>query len=410
MVYLGIIGCAIILGLSWIKLKDIIAPPIILSSIWLLIYIALLLRKSKINFDNFYYLSFVFSLFCFILGFFMVVRNRNKTNFEPNRIKKKFNPFLGKLVIAINSVLFIFYLVKVRSYIFSNFNFNFWQTLNAGRRSGTFVEGNIVLYARIAIIAFSIVSSIIYFSNPKRGNKLYFLISIFFATIFVITANNRGIIFLLILSVFFAFLIIKNYDSMKTLIVLLTTCLILLAVFIVFSFLKFVYQDQSNSLQFIINQFRIYFTTPPLAFVQWIGSFHEYSYGANTFRFFSAILNSLGYNIVIPNTVQPFTWIYGDYSNVYTVLQYYSSDFGLIYAFFILFVLGAIHGYLYKESILKEDKKVFFIALQSVSYYPLIYQFFSDQYFTILSTWLQFLFWIWLFTRSFLLIDSKDKK
>jgi oligosaccharide repeat unit polymerase len=412
MVFVGILGCFIIMFFSWIKLKDFLAPPFIISAIWLLMYIILLLRSKTVDLSSIYYLSFFIGLCFFIMGFFIVIGNRNKRKCCAIKEKESnltFNPFLIKIVLLILIPLFLIFLREVISFILANYSYNFWQTLSIGRRTGTYGESFIISYSRIAIIAFTVVSSIIYFSNPIKRNKGYFFISLIIASFFTVTAGNRGTIFMLVLAIFFSYMIIKNYKNRKVSIILSVAASLILAIFISFAFMKFVYEDQSNTLGFILSQMRLYFSTSLIAFVGWAESFQDYSYGSNTFRFFLAILNSVGYNIEVPGNVQDFVLVYGDRTNVFTILHYYAMDFGLVYAFIIQLILGIIHGLLYKKAILYKGINPFFIGLQSLSYYPLVYQFFSDQYFTLLSTWVQFLLWIWIFTRKgFLISDKKE--
>lgn len=158
-----------------------------------------------------------------------------------------------------------------------------------------------------------------------------------------------------------------------------------------------------------MQQIRVYFSTSTIAFVEWIKTFNNYFYGINTFRFFVAVLSSIGYDIEVPSVVQEFIWVYGDITNVYTVLHYYAKDFGLVYALIIQLILGMIHGFFYEKSILYRGINPFFIAVQSLLYFPLINQFFDDKYFSILSTWIQLLFWIWLFTRRGFIITDRNK-
>lgn len=412
MVIIGILGCFIIIMFSWIKLRDILAPPFIISAIWLLMYVNILIRSNVVDISSFYYISFFIGLCFFITGFFLVTGNKNKANCKAKGEKKSkltFNPILMKLILLIIIFLFIVFSREVISFVIANYSYNFWQTLSIGRSTDTYNESLIISYARIAIIAFTVVCGTICFSNPSKSNKLYLIISLIMSAFFVVTAGNRGIILTLIISIFFSYMIIKNYSNTRTLYILLIASSIMLIVFISFAFMKFVYEDQSDTASFIISQLRLYFSTSLIAFVEWIQSFHDYSYGSNTFSFFLSLLNSVGYDVEVPSNVQEFVYVYGDRTNVYTILHYYAHDFGLIYAFIIQFVLGMIHGFLYKKSILFKGISPFFIALQSLLYFPLINQFFDDKYFSILSTWIQYIFWIWLFTRNGFLITEKKE-
>lgn len=413
MVFVGIFGCFMIMLFSYLKLKDLIAPPFILSAIWLLMYIILLMRKDVIDLNSIYYISFFVGLCFFITGFFLIIGDKNKIKCNAIEYKKSgltFNPFLVKILLFVVIVLFLVYAKQITNFISQNYVFNYWQTLNLGRKTGVFKESSIIIRLRIMIFSFTVISSIAFFSNPTRRNKKYFLILLIISSFFAITGENRGIIFMLILAIFFSYVIVKNPKNIKMFFILQTTAIIILTIFVIFSFMKFVYQDQSNVFEFITHHMRLYFSTPTLAFVQWAESSYDYLYGINTFRFILAFLNAIGYdNIVVPKTVQEFMWVHGDLTNVYTILHYYAKDFGLTYAFTIQFILGIIHGFFYKKSVLCRQIRPFFIAMQSFLYFPLIYQFFYDRYFSLFSMWIQLMFWTWLFTRKrFLVVEKVD--
>lgn len=379
MVYASIIGCIIILFFIWQKSKDILAPPFIIGTIWTIMYMALLLRKETVDLSSIYYSSFVIGLLFFTIGFYFIVRNSKRTISSisgQNPGKIRFNSFNMKIIIFIEIALFLFFLVKVTLYISGNFAYNFWQTLSIGKATGMFTEGLIISYSRNAIIALTIVCSIAYFNNPTKKNKNYFLISFIIALFFTVTGGSRGIIFMLLFGVCFSAIIIKKYGNKKILVILFVLLSIVLTTFIAFAYMKYVYEDQSNTFEFVMKQFRIYFTTSMIAFVRWMETFNYYLYGTNTFRFFIEFLNVIGYNFDVSSTVQDFVIVYGDRTNVFTVLHYYAADYGLTYSFVILTLLGLTHGFLYKKAVVSTTLSPFFIALHSIFYFPLIYQFF----------------------------------
>lgn len=412
MVIVGVVGCFMIMILSWQRYKDLIAPPLLLSAIWLFMYIIMLTRRDNVDLSSIYYISFFVGLCFFTIGFFLIVGNKNRENQNVTREKKSdltFNPLLIKVLVFAILILFLIYAKQVISFVVLNYSFNFWQTINIGRRTGAYTESIVISYSKNTIFAFTTVSGIIYFSNPTIKNKKYFFISLIIAIFFAVTGKNRGTIFQLILAIFFSYIIVKNPKNKKIFFILQIIVLIILTIFIISSFIKYVYQDQSNTFDFIKRQMRIYFSTSTLAFVQWAESSHDYLYGANTFRFLLAILNAIGYNVEVTAIVQPYIWVYGDITNVYTVLHYYAKDFGLIYAFIIQLLLGVIHGFFYKKSVLTKNLNPFYVAFQSFLYFPLINQFFDDKYFSIFSTWIQLILWIWLFTRRGLLKRTREE-
>jgi oligosaccharide repeat unit polymerase len=416
MVYASIIGCLLLAIFTWQKSKDVIAPSFIISAIWTVLYFVLLLRRNTVDLSSIYYSSFFVALLCFIVGFSFVVRNNKKDNFVKRQSSEKmnFHPTFIKIAMLVEIILFLYFLLKVGIYVTGNYSFNIFQTLSIGKATGMFHEGIIISYSRNAIIAFSIISGIVYFNNPNKRNRNYFLINFIIALFFSLTAGNRGIIFMLVLAIFFSNIIIKKYSNKKIVVILLVLISIILTTFIVFAYMKYVYEDRSNTSQFIIKQLRVYFSTSMIAFVQWIESTREYLYGANTFRFFAELLNGAGYDLTAAKTVQEFVYVYGDITNVYSVLHYYTSDYGLIYAFVIQVILGMIYGFVYKKAVITKTSKPFFIAVLSILYFPLINQFFDDKYFSILSTWIQLIFWIGFFTRKkflhYELMEMKKKE
>jgi oligosaccharide repeat unit polymerase len=89
--------------------------------------------------------------------------------------------------------------------------------------------------------------------------------------------------------------------------------------------------------------------------------------------------------------IKEFTYV-PDLTNVYTVYEVYFRDFS--YSGILippLFLVG--HYWLYRKALLFGGVWIFYY---SASVYPLVMQFFQDQYFSILSLWIQVAFWFWL--------------
>jgi len=413
MIVIGLIGCLMILLFVHHTIKDVMSPPFVLSGIWLFTYILLLLfRKSTVDLSSIYYLSFLGGLLFFILGFFIAVASKTKMNrhhLRENNNNLRFKLPYIQIFLLIIFILFCVYLVKVVKYVSQENTFNFWHTLSTGKKMGLFKIPLIIEYSRSAVIALSILCSIIFFCNATKSNKRYFYLSSLFAFFYVITAGNRGAIFFWILSILFSYLIVRNFNNRKLLLIFSRMLIIILIIFIYTSLIKYVHIKDDEAFEFSKYILKHYFTSAPIAFVEWMKSAKEYMYGANTFRFFIAIFKHFGGNIDVVQTVQEPIKItkLGEETNVYTVLHYYASDFGLFYAFFIQFILGITHGFLYKRACFSKIISVSYVALLAISYYPLLYQVFSDQYFTLFSSWIQYVIWFWIFTNPAFLIKSK---
>ncbi len=113
--------------------------------------------------------------------------------------------------------------------------------------------------------------------------------------------------------------------------------------------------------------------------------------GENTLRLFIKIGMSLG---LIPekqmaNLAQDF--VYVPYAtNVYTYYSPYIKDFGLGYAYLILFLIGTFHAWLHNMAI--TTYKIRYIFYYAFLLFPLFLSFFADEYLTLLSFWLQLFF------------------
>jgi oligosaccharide repeat unit polymerase len=137
---------------------------------------------------------------------------------------------------------------------------------------------------------------------------------------------------------------------------------------------------------------RSYTIAPLLALSKLVASKPRLDWGENTFRFFISLQYALGLSNIQPVAlIKEFTYV-PDLTNVYTVYEVYFRDFS--YSGILippLFLVG--HYWLYRKALLFGGVWIFYY---SASVYPLVMQFFQDQYFSILSLWIQVAFWFWL--------------
>jgi oligosaccharide repeat unit polymerase len=406
MVIIGFLGVLSISFISFIKQRDLASPVFILSSIWVFIYFSLMLRMKNIEFLDIKYLLFFMSVLIFSLGFFLVVRNKKKLkNNKYVNIKINYRKRTNILVF-ISFCIFILYLLEIIPVFMNNFQYNFWQTINIAEREGLIKENILVSYGRNFIFSFFVLTYISYLIHPNKTNKNLFIYLLAIYSFFLIF-GARGGMFWSVLIIGFGYLIINNSNNKKIFKLLVIMFISIILIFISFSFLKFVFDNQNSSFDFLLKYFRIYFTTPPLAFIQYLNTPLEMLFGQNTFRFFIAIFNSIGFDLNPPSGVQEFIYIYGDSTNVYTHLHYYTRDFGLIYAFIIQFLLGVLHGYFYLKVRISNKINLFQLSIFLFLYFPLIYQYFDDKYISIFSTWLQIFIWTYLISKIFMQVKKE---
>lgn len=141
------------------------------------------------------------------------------------------------------------------------------------------------------------------------------------------------------------------------------------------------------------NYFMMYFVSP-LANFDWgmHGIFACCTYGETTFRTIFAVLAKLGFKVNVVELIQP--WAETKLSgNVYTVFMPYYRDFGVAGVGVFMFAFGALHTWIARQASIDNPLAVF---VNAILFYALVMQFFQDQYFSLLSQWIQMIFWMCL--------------
>ncbi|MFW3537912.1 O-antigen polymerase [Vagococcus fluvialis] len=409
MILLGFLISFFCFMLSFYKDKNIISPAVIMSLLWSLSYFLQFFR-SDLNHSSPYYLIFSLGVLFFCIGFYLSTDIFNKLKINKNYSNeniKFINLKIYNIMFYFVLIVFIYYFLTIYKLVINNFSFNVWQSIRIAKSTGLYFEPTFIEYGRVMIICFTLFSLYLWLEKKGDISSLRLIILFGITLVFCFTAGNRGILFLFIISSVLVYIITKQVENKKIIILLSILLIVILFVFIVTTFLKFIYEDQSDRGQFILEKLRLYFTTSMPSFVQWAKSDYQLSYGANTFNFFVKILNSLGFNLEIQSVIQPFIWINDDYTNVYTIFQYYSKDFGIFYSLIVQFVFGIIYGNLfYKVTNIRKNKVKNLLFLATI-YFPLLYQFFDDKYFSLTSTWIQIYIWYTLFEILFI---SKDRE
>lgn len=122
--------------------------------------------------------------------------------------------------------------------------------------------------------------------------------------------------------------------------------------------------------------------------------------GANIFRTFYAVARALGYDVQVVSLVQPYTYIPNPI-NVYTMYLQYLKDFGFAGVIFFQLLFGALHTAFFMSY--RRSGRPLPLFWLSVLSFPLLTQSFTDGYFSLLSTWIQY------FILSFLLSQTLFK-
>jgi len=144
----------------------------------------------------------------------------------------------------------------------------------------------------------------------------------------------------------------------------------------------------------IVDYFLLYFVAPLSNFNWGInGIFACCTNGEMVFRTIFAVLSKFGFDVQVIDLIQPWadTKLGG---NVYTVFMPYYRDFGIFGVIGFMFSFGLVHSWLAKQATSDNPLAVF---VNGIFLYALVMQFFQDQYFSLLSQWIQMIFWMYLF-------------
>jgi len=154
--------------------------------------------------------------------------------------------------------------------------------------------------------------------------------------------------------------------------------------------------DLSENVSTFLVYMRGYTVAPLLAFATLFENPTQPVCGENTFRFLLSVFHAIRLSDVEPPTLV-YEWVnVPDPTNVYTVYSPYFKDFAG-YGFIVLIPIVGLHVYLYRRAVTQRGVYLF---LYSASVYPLFMQFFQDQYFSLLSQWIQLVFWYWLLVNG----------
>lgn len=152
----------------------------------------------------------------------------------------------------------------------------------------------------------------------------------------------------------------------------------------------------SENAESFLENLRSYTIAPVLALFSLMNTEFMLGYGLNSLRGLVGVFYSFGLTDDPPvDLIKNYEFVPNP-TNVYTAYEVYFRDFyysGLVIP--PLFLLA--HWWLYSKARRVGGGWVFYYA---ASVYPLLMQFFQDQYFSLLSMWVQVGFWYWLFLKS----------
>lgn len=405
-IYLSIILIIFFIISTKYLYKDVLSPAFLIGFPWLISLILLPFTDFNYNKDSYLFLYFVLGIFVFIIGytFIIIFSSGVKRGNGFCDVKTKVNIPLVKIIIFIEILVILYELIYSYNNIASAFQYNFYFTLKSSESNSNFF----IDYFRSFSIAFTLFIIIAHFkSTYYKSKNLILLTQLILGSISVFLTLGRTSIFLTVTASFTIYVIYTFMDNNKVIKMILLFGTIGTLVFSIYNVLKYPYLLETNSMFNVIKETLFVYTSSSLVtFQKWADLDVDFTFGENTFRFLRAVLNSIGYNLKTNSLVNNFVNISNDNaSNVYTFYHYYAMDFGMIYALIIQFFIGVFHGYLYVKM---TRKSPFWVYLFALSIYPLLMQFFQDQYFSLTSTWIQYLFYGIILFNTQIFMKTQD--
>ena len=385
-------------GLIFLVTKDILNPASISGMIWMMVYGMLFYTQGESVISNPTYALFALAYICFAIGFILLYPKRKRIYVQSSN-KVSWNPDFRRLLTIVNYTAALGWLIASFDYIVSTPG-SVWAAVRTAVDESSTLQSGFAGVLQTVVIMYFIVSYTYYCLNKSAVNKKNLIVSIP-PVIMVMLLSSRGIWFFLIITIVVLRMVIRNDSNRKILLNGLLGIVLFILVFIISSFQKFAVAftnfSMSDKLRLI---FTSYFTGPPVAFVNWFDSTHELFYGAYVFRFFYAIAARIGFDVPVVNTVQPFVYVDGVATNVYTSLHWYANDFGILSIVLVELFLGAFFCILYKKARCNSHPTVFNTIVYSMFIFTIVIQFFYDQLFSIASVWLQRILLLYLFTQT----------
>lgn len=263
------------------------------------------------------------------------------------------------------------------------------------RSSMTQDDESMGVWAYFPTLSFVIVAVRMHlWMQSKRGVVLLIIAGV--TSIFYAYLGTGRTAFLLLLSLVLIPLVLRRYIGKKG-IVFSILILVLSFVLIATMTAKGISENANMTENFfsLIDNLQGYTIAPLIAFSQLVDGNYVLTYGENTFRFFIAILSKIGLTDIKPiRLIREFAYVPMP-TNVYTAYEVYFKDFW-IFGLLVppAFLLG--HWWLYTRALRIGGAWLF---LYAASVYPLVMQFFQDQYVSLFSTWIQLTFWFFLLIR-----------
>lgn len=388
--------------------KDMLSPAVLFCIPWL--WASFIMCGSTFDFDaaSNAYGFLALGTIIFEIGYFFShnrIKYKARLKYDEQKVSINLNLFKG--IFCIETVFMFYVLIRYIQFLLSNIGQNIFINFYSNRDS---FDGLLAIsYGRTFVTAISVFSIVIYMflmdSDKEKFHKLM-MAQIIMGCICSFSRFTRNGILQSMLPLLIAGLIAYRKNSRKVFRILLVALVAFMVLFAYIAYSKYWYLFKNgNFWEVLRNQIALYASSPMVAFQKsFDGGLYPELNGGNTFRFIVAVFDRLMGTSSAVALEQAFINVGGTTTNVYTFYYYYLCDYGVIYALVIQFLVGIVHGMLYKKVGAKRPYAIFVFCFLM---YPLLMQFFQDQYISLLSTWLQYILIGFILFKTNLLISHR---
>ncbi|MDE3185315.1 MAG: oligosaccharide repeat unit polymerase [Bacteroidota bacterium] len=377
--------------------KKIMHPAVLFSLIWFTVLLLHFIFKLTILPDLFplstsTFLIFFIGTLAFSFGGFVqtIIWQKKNTEITPACSgQSNINLALRIILLVIIAVGLPFYIqAAYRVFLASNID-NFFVGLRTELSYGSEDIGPLKYLVSFSYVIFA-VNLYCYLTEKNRLNGILLIANLLISITYAVFVTGRGLFLELVLIYLgLSYLLNKNFSVKKIFYLLIFFMLVFIAIGIMYG----KGGSEKNTLKENIKpaaETTAVYLVSPLNALEWERHHHfQINYDGNhSLRFFMKIAEQLKWvpNAKVEELTQPFVFVPYP-TNVYTIYSPYIKDFGNFYAWFMLFVFGFIHTFIYLKAI--SAKSIRYTVYFSFLLFPLFMSFFQDQYLSLFSTWLQ---------------------
>lgn len=394
---LAVVVQAGLLLMNWRLARDYMHPAVIQSSLWLVVFFLLnFTQEIFIPVAPVVIVTLLMANACFSFGALVAVKGRKLPHRQWQPEKLMVNRWILDLLLGISLVGLPAYLIHAYTLGTNGPSEEFLFNLRYATVEDIYVFG---IYAYLGAI--NLVGCILFIVYSKELSRWKVAAMLLAGLSYASFSSGRTALFVLIISTLGTLAISRRISPKRALSVFAAVGLTAFTIVGVGTRkVATVEGDYLGNLGSLGESLAGYFLSPTVAMGEFMSDERPLGLGVHVFRFVFAVLERSGVDVRAVPLVQDHVSV-PMLTNVYTFMQPYYADFGIpaVLAFSIL--IGFIHGTVYRGAI---QNGGYYLVMYGLLSYPLLMQFFQDQYFNLLSTWLQLgliltVFW-WLTASS----------